>query len=128
MIESLQRDVRVPTPFQLLQLISFQSYSQIFITRQVKPDYDLWLFAARYGFYELDHYCRLNPKVFQRIKEVIRDKKRGIKYFVEKGLSLWVLNAVTIQFLDDANSKKRFCTHCISCTECVCAKCQNKYT
>jgi hypothetical protein len=94
--------------------------------RKDAPTFDLWQFAARYTLLELERYCRNNPAVLAKIKEILCDKTKGIGYFLNASIPLSVLNPLVTDMITERNVKiPSRCSWCNSyippqaCKNCV---------
>ena len=56
---------------------------------------DLWTFAARNDFDELQEYCLEEANVFNLILQILQDEERGLRYFLkEAGIRVSAMNRV----------------------------------
>jgi hypothetical protein len=75
------------------------------------PTFELWLFAARNSFEELEQYCRENEEVWKQISSVLCDPRKGVGYFIRHGIPDSLITQLTCgllkqcQDLSDRNAK-----------------------
>ena len=82
------------------RILKSQNYSQVSISRKDNPTLETWKFAARYSFLELEAYCRSSsPFIAAQLKAILGDSTRGLVALSRHGISLDVLNQVTIDLV-----------------------------
>jgi len=124
MIDSLQQDLR--------------NYVQVAISRKDKMTFEDWKFAARYGFFELEEYCRSSSRlVFVVVKDILR-RPQGLEAFYNLGITTAVMSKVVtgmvIQMdqLASAGGFSRPDSTCLGCgrfqssPEAVCEECRTR--
>jgi len=84
-IDSLQKDLR--------------NYTYKWILRKDPPTYDLWHFAARYSFLELEEYCRESTPLSLEIAQVIADPTKGFVHLLNAGLPMPLVNKLVCDLL-----------------------------
>jgi hypothetical protein len=107
-IESLHMDVR--------------NYAQRLTWNKAMASFDLWKFAARYALLELEHYCRSNKSVFQQLRGILVDERRGLKYLIQNyGISSTVLDGLVRDVAALVPSDcwpEKGKARCLSCCHC----------
>jgi hypothetical protein len=80
-----------------------------FILRPERYDLDLWLFAARYSFLELESHCRAFVPLFDEIILILCDPSKGLSFLhnVHK-IPLSTLNTVVRKAVEKPN----YCPMC----------------
>lgn len=65
-----------------------------YIVRKDRPTLALWQFAARHAMSELEEYCRRDERICLKLTSILRDRKKGIDYLLNSGISLYIVNQV----------------------------------
>jgi hypothetical protein len=68
--------------------------------RKDRPTFDLWLFAARHSFSELEEYCRTDEKVCTQLTTILGDRKKGVPHLLNAGLSVPIVNQAVCDVID----------------------------
>lgn len=89
MIEHLHHDLSV---FHLNSQAHQQTFTTSLIITKYPPSVDLWEFAARYIFPELEGYCLENKSVYEELLKVLANPEQGIARFSKKGIPVFKLN------------------------------------
>ena len=84
--------------------------------RKDPPTYDLWHFAARYSFLELEEYCRESSPVSVEIAQVIADPTKGFVHLLNAGLPMPLVNKLVCNLLKPHAESPPTATH--TCHEC----------
>jgi hypothetical protein len=64
---------------------------------------ELWYFAAKYSFVELEQYCRSNSGVNNEIKEILADPGKGVKFLLnDQGIPLAIINEIVSEYVQAA--------------------------
>jgi hypothetical protein len=61
---------------------------------------DLWIFAVRYDFPELETHCLAFEQVKREILSTLRNPQLGVGYFINAGLPLSSINKVIAAILN----------------------------
>jgi len=70
-----------------------QMFTKTLILDKHKITIDLWTFAARNDFRELEEYCQTKGEVRDEVRETLGDEKKGLVYFVrDQGIPLVVMS------------------------------------
>src|SRR5579859_380308 len=95
--------------------------------------YDLWHFAARYSFHELEAYCREISAVKLQIAQIIADPDKGFMHFVNAGIPITLVSKMVSDVLQPHAVSKTpdYCQHCqspiIMGIKYTCRKCINSH-
>jgi hypothetical protein len=65
-----------------------------YIVRKDRPTFKLWQLAARHALSELEEYCRNDERIFSQLTIILGDRKKGIDYLLNSGISLLIVNQV----------------------------------
>lgn len=98
--------------------------------RKDPPTYDLWHFAARYSFLELEEYCRESLPVRVDIAQVIADPTKGFVHLLNAGLPMPLVNKLVCDLLkphvEPPPTETYECSECgISITRGIRYRCQD---
>lgn len=83
--------------------------------RKDPPTYDLWQFAARYSFLELEKYCRQSRSVRVEISKTILNPTKGIIYLLNVGLPLSLINELICDIFKAPEQAKAIVYTCKEC-------------
>jgi len=89
------------------------------------------MFAARYGFDELEAFCRAQQQIAIEISKILRDVERGLGFLVNtKKIPLACMTKVVASFIsgNDARSDGTMnCGYCCRSTYGICGGCHQVY-
>ena len=76
-----------------------------YISRAETPTLELWYFAAKYSFVELEQYCRSNSSVNNEIKVILANSTEGVKFLLnDQGIPLAIINEIVSKYVQEAVS------------------------
>ena len=70
--------------------------------RKITPSFELWIFAARYSFIELEKYCRCHEQVFPTIVKTLRSPSEGIGTLINFHISISIISEIVCDILKEA--------------------------
>ena len=116
------------SPVRYSRTLTPQNYSQISISRKHKPTVEMWTFAARYSFLELESYCRLqSPYISILLKTILTDPTRGLVGLSRLQISQDILNIVVMDLVarSISNPSPSYCLKCRrGCGADICVACK----
>jgi len=103
-IEVLRNDIRVSIPSSGNSYT--QNYTRLWVLSHEQATMDLWEFAARYSFEEMETYCR--KALSDAIDSMLGDQSKGIQYLViDRGLSLSFVSQLVLDLAKRAQRRKQ---------------------
>jgi hypothetical protein len=105
-IEFLRRDIEV-WGFRVQDHTDKQNYTLNCILEADPPTLELWEFAARYSFNQLEQYCRKNKQVSTEILTIIKNRTQGIEYLINRQLPLSFVSQLVCEFMSSADPVRR---------------------
>jgi hypothetical protein len=97
-IEFLRRDIEV-WGFRLQNRSDKQNYTLNCILDADPPTPQLWEFAARYSFGQLELYCRKNKQVSSQMLTIIQNRTQGIEYLTNRQLPLSLVSQLVCDYV-----------------------------
>jgi hypothetical protein len=77
------------------------------------PSLELWEFAARYSFDEMEQYCRKDANVLYQIDSIMSDPGKGMEYFLSRHLPVSFLTRLVYDLLKRRTQDVAWLRHCI---------------
>ena len=72
-----------------------------YISRAETPTLELWYFAAKYSFVELEQYCRSNSNVDNEIKVILANSNEGVNFLLhDQGIPLAIINKIVSKYME----------------------------
>lgn len=110
-IESLRKDIRVQ---EFWLTFSLQIYLKSGIFVKESPTLELWEFAARHSFDEMEQYCRRDPNVALQIDSIISDPKKGLEYLLSRHLAVPFVSRLVSSILTRRARDVGWLRHCLT--------------
>ena len=76
---------------------SNQMYTTKLILYKTQPTLSGWIKAVRFGYLELAEYYRSSPVVKEKLRQIIGDAGKGLKYLLDQGVSLEILSPIVAE-------------------------------
>jgi hypothetical protein len=108
-IEHLHQDICVT---HLIDLADGQTFTSSLVITKHPPSVDLWLFAAHYGFSDLETYCLENKPIYEELLKRLADSEQGIVRFSKIGVPVSKLNLLVRRVATAA--LERSCYFCLA--------------
>jgi len=99
-IEALRKDIR--------------NYTRIWISSRIPPTFELWEFAVRHSFEEMERYCR--TVLSEQIDSIITDRSKGVQYLLERGLPVSFVSQLVCDIVTRMQCQRqhvRWLRHCL---------------